>query len=459
MNISKDTAKRMLANIEQQLQSLAQEQQSLNGNKGGSPNGAPDQFCWGGRVKMEGPTNDPYNLKGTVPDYTGMGLGYMNMKTMGTIGQGQPTDYIHNPGNTPPVTPWRMRGDFSNPTGTASWNNNFGIGANNYTGQSNNYVQPREGYRASTTGLSLLNYPIPRIGMGPFQRQDTQPVVNNQGATLTKPNIPYNAIAGLTQPDLGSVAGGYPKRDPSKIPFGAIAGMAQPNLGSVAGGSPVHTKSAFDWNKMAQMAPGMFNSVMAAMPRHARQLNAEALQNPYEQQAYSQMPTEFNINSPLNDARSSLQNYNRNVNSSGNSRGELMANYGAGMNRYNEQVGSLYAQKNNMENQYATNRAQMLNEQGVRRAGIVGQVAQQNMASAAIPGNMFRQYAGAAASDLGQMGSVNRQMNNQQTNQDYYMKVLMNNLKYGNAWMNPGGAYDDYRKQTTKYGGYIRRRR
>ena len=410
MNISKDTAKRMLANIEQQLQSLAQEQQSLNGNKGGSPNGAPDQFCWGGRVKMQ--------LGDGVPDYS-VGFG----------------------------TPWKN------------------YQPNNYVEQ-RNMVNPNLNARMTTPiqpnvfGQNWWNQqPTTKPFVGPIQRQDTQPVVNNQGATLTKPNIPYNAIAGLTQPDLGSVAGGYPKIDPSKIPFGAIAGMAQPNLGSVAGGSPVHTKSAFDWNKMAQMAPGMFNSVMAAMPRHARQLNAEALQNPYEQQAYSQMPTEFNINSPLNDARSSLQNYNRNVNSSGNSRGELMANYGAGMNRYNEQVGSLYAQKNNMENQYATNRAQMLNEQGVRRAGIVDQVAQQNMASAAIPGNMFRQYAGAAASDLGQMGSVNRQMNNQQTNQDYYMKVLMNNLKYGNAWMNPGGAYDDYRKQTTKYGGYIRRRR
>ena len=53
MNIQRNTAKRMLDNITAELQSLASEQQSVNGNKGGAPMAGQSPYCWGGRVRFD----------------------------------------------------------------------------------------------------------------------------------------------------------------------------------------------------------------------------------------------------------------------------------------------------------------------------------------------------------------------------------------------------------------------
>ena len=71
MNIAKQTAKRMLQNIDQELQALAQQQQQMNGNVGGQP--GQGLMCHGGKIRRRHMPDGGFNKRPYNPSNTGFG--------------------------------------------------------------------------------------------------------------------------------------------------------------------------------------------------------------------------------------------------------------------------------------------------------------------------------------------------------------------------------------------------
>jgi hypothetical protein len=341
MNISKDTAKRMLQNIEAQLQSLAQEQQSLNNNKGGSP-----QYCWGGRVKMA--------TLGQVPDWQ------RNLKSPG---------YTQRPG---------------------SWQNGIqGFGNDPYNMFQN----------------------IPQLSQvpGAFQPMNTSGLSGGIGnsnirpTAVTDPNLLKTLSGTNTLPDLSA-----------KLNTNTLA---KSNMGI----GPKPQGDQFNWQ---EWMPAAFNLGAGLMSGRAQHLNPEQFQDPYEQQSLSMMPDQFRIDDMLNSNKGAYANFTRNINNVGNSRGELMSNYGAGMNQYNQANTQAYALKNNQENAMRTNKAQMFNEQGVRRAGVNLNVQNMNDQNSAGARTNRMSYLSQVPTSIQQNYLINKQMANQKESQDAWVRAM-----------------------------------
>jgi hypothetical protein len=367
MNIAKETAKRMLQSIDQQLQALAAEQQSMNGNKGGQPT---DQLmCFGGRISRRrmpfgGPTNLPSGY-------------HSSPNSMG---------YNVNPGGNT-NTDW-------------AWQNGIqGFGNDPYQVNFN---------------LPAFNANVPK----PFvsQLKKVALPINDQSSDLkyTAPNDNMN----IPQADMGSL---NTQKD-YNINFSNPAD--NPALGGGQRGlqRPGNSGSAMDW---LGMLPGIFNIGAGLMSGKAQRLNPNQFQNQDANRALSMMPDQYRIDPQLNEARNAYANNIRNINNASNSRGERMANYGAASNQYNANVGQAYTEKNNMENEMRLRKAGMLNEQGQQRAGVTMGIQNMNDQNAAAARNNRMSYLGAGMSDIQKNYLVNKQMGNQQQSQMAYIQALM----------------------------------
>jgi hypothetical protein len=272
---------------------------------------------------------------------------------------------------------------------------------------------------SNPTAIKKVALPVNNQGSG----QPSNPWANNPFSDL-KPTAPGTQDLGLGQADMTN-----PDQQ-SNINFNNPAD--NPSLGgSMRGLRPGKSGSAMDW---MGMLPGIFNLGAGLMSGKAQRLNPNQFQNPYEQQALAGMPSQFNINPQLNEAKNAYANYTRNVNNQGNSRGERMANYGAGMNQYNANIGQAYAEKNNKENMMAIRRSMMQNEQGQQRAGVNMNIQNINDQNAAAARNNRMAYLGAGMSDLQKNYLVNKQMGNQQTSQNAYIRALMN-MPHFQQWL------------------------
>ena len=351
MNIARNTAKRMLASIEQQLQALASEQQAMNGNRGGS-----SQYKCGGKVKRRkmqdagnvppgGYTNSPFNWGQNFPSGFGMDQYKTNFGT-------QELPY----GNIQPFQPM-YTGDLATGSTVAVPDN-----------------------KLQNTGVGNIGAMNQRIG-----------------------NITPSVTGGINLPGLQK--SNNPFSDPNfKAPQGQGFGM-----GNVMG-----------------MLPGLFKLGAGLLQPRAQHLNANQFQNPYEQQALAQMPSQYRIDPLLNEYKNAYANSIRNVNNMGNSRGERMANYGAAQNQYGQQVGGAYAEKFNQENQMATRRAMMMNQQGEQRSRVNLGVQNMNDQNIAASQNNRMAYLGNAASDFQKNYLINRQMEGQQKAQDAWLWAIKN---------------------------------
>jgi hypothetical protein len=348
MNIAKDTAKRMLQNINQELQELAAQQQSMNGNVGGQQSYrcgglVRRKFDWGGDTTE----NDPYKQETATQKLK-------NPNDDLTIYKQAPIKKVALPIDNP----------------------NFGWDAFNSNGPS---YDPKP---INRTGNPWMPFKAPTLYDGSL--------MNNQLVDASK-----QAKLGMIKPPEG------------------------PGFG----------------DKVMNNLPGIFNLAAGLFSPKAQKLNPNQFQNPYAAQALAMMPSQYRIDPQLAEARNAQANAYRNINNQANSRGERMANYGSAMNQYNSQVGNLYAEKNNQENQYAREKAGMLNEQGMQRANINLNVQNMNDQNRAAAYQNRMGYLGAAASDFQKSMLVNKQMANQQAAQMAYMKALFNRNPYMAAWL------------------------
>lgn len=372
MNLSKRTAERMLQNINKQLESLATEQQSMNGNKGGQKMGK------GGRVKMA--------TRGSVPYYLDR-----NTKGYSPVDQADPLGKLTYPfqNGDQGFTPYML--------------GNVGVSANRTQPGA---VAPTVNQAGSPVAVSDAN--LAKVAATPTTGQPTW------GGNIGGMNQHLNSL----MPNFGTKA-------PNTLV--GQSGVNDVQLPTAGGG--------FDYNNLMGLAPSIFNTIAGLTSGRADNINANQYQNPYESQAFSMMPDQFRIDDILNDNRNAYGTYLRNVNQTGNSRGERMANYGAGMNRMNEANTRAWALKNNQENEMRTNKAEMRNNQGVRRAGINLQVRDMNDQNKGATRNRRMDYLGAAASGAQTYGLTQQQMANQSASQDAYINALKKMNPYMAQWL------------------------
>jgi hypothetical protein len=403
MNIAKNTAKRMLAAIEQQLQGLAQEQQSMNGNRGGSA-----QYRCGGKIKRHKMQTQglvpggPDWMQGGMPQ--GNGLDRLNWDNSFEFPMAN-NPYEPQYANTSTKKPWQMVPDAPVGSRVAVPDNKIPFAQ----GQTVNPAFGMSGYQAPPGG---------DLGI---------PAYNPAPSNMAKQ---YNFSNPLDNPTSLSF-------DPAQSRKDSQAGMKRPG----------NSGSAMDW---MGMLPSIFNLGAGLLQPKAQHLNANQFQNPYEGQALAQMPSQYRIDPLLNEYKNAYANTVRNVNNMGNSRGERMANYGAAQNQYGQQVGGAYADKFNQENQMATRKAMMMNEQGQQRARVNMGVQNMNDQNTAAAQNNRMGYLGAAASGAQRYSLVNRQMANQESSQDAYMRALFNSGQFMPDWLDPAGLMSKYRTKGKK---------
>jgi hypothetical protein len=294
----------------------------------------------------------------------------------------------------------------------------------------------RKGGRVKMQTRGNVPYGYSMNNMGPYQTNFGIPELQ-----MPKLSSPYaTSPIAVTDKNLSKITGyGLNNPIPNLAPTINTGGLrTMPNYQS-----GVQRKQGFDWNSAMGLLPGAFNVLAGAFSGKPDVLNSQEFQNPYEDQSMAMMPDQFRNDDMLNDNRNAYATYLKNVNSTGNSRGERMANYGAGMNRMNEDNTRAWALKYNQENAMRTNKAQMRNEQGVRRAGVNLQVRDMNDQNQAAAKNQRMDYLGAAASAFGNYGTVNKQMANQRESEQSYIDA------FRGSGLNQFGWFD---KSFSRYG-------
>jgi len=240
-------------------------------------------------------------------------------------------------------------------------------------------------------------------------------------------DIPTGASAGIVQP-------GTSPRDTRPVIYappgqGTFSHLNAPQLGkygtTFGKASPVDNTLRPDkttpadpnagkvnWGKVGafagQMAPMLYNMAKGLQKPDKVRPNY----NPYESQIRSLMANRrYNIEPQLNANMTAQAVSNRNITNVGNSRGELMSNYGASQNYRMGADASAWAMKNNMDNQYMAEQAQMDAGLGANRAQMdwnVQTAQAQNKAAT-------NQFLGQGFNDLGRFSQTQQLMGNQKT--------------------------------------------
>ena len=166
--------------------------------------------------------------------------------------------------------------------------------------------------------------------------------------------------------------------------------------------------------------------------------------NPYTNQIRSRMnDRRFNIDPILAGNRTANAVYNRNAASaSGGDRSRLLSNLMGGLNARYGADAAAYAQKNNMDNQYLGQQAEMdmnLGNMNARALMMSDDINAQNMAAK-------RNFGASAASGLQSYALNQMQMQNQMNSQNAYLDVLQRVNPFFNQWM----GIDDLRSYNKK---------
>lgn len=163
----------------------------------------------------------------------------------------------------------------------------------------------------------------------------------------------------------------------------------------------------FNWGKaggiandVLQAAPAIYNIAQGIFGK-ADTLDPEKFNNPYEGAAIDAMRNrKFNIDPLLEANRINYSTANRNLSTAAKTRGELLSGYGA--NAYGKSSADMtaWATKNNEENKYKGELANMYAQLGNSRASNMLAIAEFNARSRAAKSNML----GTGITQLGALG-------------------------------------------------------
>ena len=178
--------------------------------------------------------------------------------------------------------------------------------------------------------------------------------------------------------------------------------------------------TAFNFGALASLAPVAFNLAQSFKTPTLE----EPVQNPYANQISSTMAgRKYNINPALREAARvrAIGNYNLSQ-SSPNTGASMAQRTQMAVGQYNN-AADIFAQKQNVENQYASEYANTLNSLGQQNAQAQLYANQQNRAALA----KQQEFAGTAATQFGQWGQTQQLMRNQY-NMDELSFAALNKL-------------------------------
>ena len=140
----------------------------------------------------------------------------------------------------------------------------------------------------------------------------------------------------------------------------------------------------------------------------------------------------FNIDPILAANRNANAIYNRNVsNASGGDRSRLLSNLMGGLQARYGADASAYSQKNNMDNQYLGQQAEMDYNLGAMNAQALAMSDDLNARNLAAK----RNFGASAASGMQRYALNQMQMNNQMNSQNAYLDVLQRVNPFFNQWL------------------------
>jgi hypothetical protein len=254
----------------------------------------------------------------------------------------------------------------------------------------------------------------------------------------SNPSLSYNAPNDLmAQPELGSLNNAYPGGvnfsnpldDPNSPQFNQAASKAQ-----TFAGSSFNKGEGFDWGNalgtVGAMAPMLYN-LFAGKPKD---INENRYLNPYEGQINSLMGNRrYNIDPELAANENAFRTTAANMRNLGGSRGQVMSNLTGAQNTKQFGDMSAWAQKHNMDNQYAGEQANML--YGLGRDKTSGRIAHDE--AEAMDQASYRNMKGAAMTGLQQYLLTKRQMKNQAARDKLLGNALKGYSPYASKWI-PG---------------------
>ena len=223
------------------------------------------------------------------------------------------------------------------------------------------------------------------------------------------------------------------------------AGLANQfdKLGATPGGKQSNTNWGGIGMQALALAPDIYNLGNALFSKPEK-VERNRYFNPYTNQIRSRMnDRRFNIDPMLAANRTANAVYNRNAASaSGGDRSRLLSNLMGGLNARYGADAAAYAQKNNMDNQYLGEQAEMdmnLGNMNARGLMMSDDINARNMAAK-------RNFGASAASGLQSYALNQMQMKNQMNSQNAYLDVLQRVNPFFNQWM----GIDDLRSYNKK---------
>lgn len=244
-----------------------------------------------------------------------------------------------------------------------------------------------------------------------------------------------DSFAPATLPNVATTNAASPYNEGS--PYGGVGmqGLApmpsyQPNGVQGGGGS------GMNWGGIGMqalaLAPDIYNLGHALFSKPEK-VERNRYFNPYTNQIRSRMnDRRFNIDPMLAANRTANAVYNRNAASaSGGDRSRLLSNLMGGLNARYGADANAYAHKNNMDNQYLGEQAEMdmnLGNMNARGLMMSDDINARNMAAK-------RNFGASAASGLQSYALNQMQMKNQMNSQDAYLDVLQRVNPFFNQWM------------------------
>jgi len=256
----------------------------------------------------------------------------------------------------------------------------------------------------------------------------------------------YEAPDDLMQLDAGmgslnnwqkDISFSNPLDDPNSTQFDPAASRKQALKQAPFGTRLNYGLQNTDWGNVAEgigsMAPALYNIGQGLFGKREHQ-NAADYANPYEGKINSLLAgRQYNIDPELAANEASFRTTAANLRNTGGSGGGLRSNLMAAQNVKQFGDMSAYAQKKNMENQYASEYASALYPMGRDTAMTRMQVDEGNLATDASGRNMI----GAGMTGLQQYLLTKRQMKNQSNRDKLIAQAIRGYSPYSGKWI-PG---------------------
>ena len=293
------------------------------------------------------------------------------------------------------------------------------------------------------------NYPV-KTNSGNNFRFYNNPGIDNTSTTTPVPTpvptpAPTPALVRAFNPTASAKNPYIPSHKIDSTTLKNIFGMS-PNEWSnykSPGGKQFNSMFGYRMNNFMQKASPYVGAVAEALPsiynivqglRKTQELNPRDFYNPYNEEIRNTMRNRrFNIDPTLqaNMGAQAVNNYN--IRQAGTARGEIMGNMGAAQNARMAADAAAFAQKQNMDNQYMAEQAQMdygLGRDMAQTKFNIQDVNDRNIAARDA-------FLAQAATGIQQRSLVNRQMDNQAAQQQLLIEAIGAYSPYANAWI-PG---------------------